>query len=70
LSGGTTILCKFFTNFLRESEKSQLVTIRLQKDVDNFHVCDIDMEGKKFDEANDVKSYTLKDILQMFNNYY
>jgi len=41
LTGGTTVLCTFFTNYMREDEKSEVVTIRLPSSRSKFSVCTI-----------------------------
>jgi hypothetical protein len=44
LTGGTTVIVKFFTNYLRDDEKSNLVTIRLNQEKQEVEVCEIDFK--------------------------
>jgi Ca-activated chloride channel family protein len=44
LTGGTTILCTFFTNYMRPDEKCEVVTIRLTENQSDFHVCTIKID--------------------------
>ncbi|KAL0490963.1 YfaP [Acrasis kona] len=41
LSGGTTVLLTFFTNYMRHDEKAELVTVRLTQTANMLPVCDI-----------------------------
>jgi len=44
LTGGTTILCTFFTNYMRENEERQFVTLRLSSNKEETKVCAIDFK--------------------------
>ncbi len=41
LTGGTTILLTFFTNYMRPTEKAEMVTVRLQTTASQLPVCTI-----------------------------
>lgn len=41
LTGGTTILCTFFTNYMRPDEKSEVITVRLTTNKSDVPVCTI-----------------------------
>ena len=43
LTGGTTVLCTFFTNYMRKNEQRQLSTIRLSTNKSDVVVCEIDI---------------------------
>ncbi|KAF0973745.1 hypothetical protein FDP41_007132 [Naegleria fowleri] len=44
LTGGTTVLCTFFTNYMRENEQRQMLTIRLSSHAQDVVVCEIDIQ--------------------------
>ncbi len=41
LTGGTTILLTFFTNYMRQDEKSEMVTVRLVTTASQLPVCTV-----------------------------
>lgn len=41
LTGGTTILCKIFTNYMKKNEESKLITIRLNKNQTDLQIGEI-----------------------------
>ena len=44
LTGGTTVLCTFFTNYMRPNEQRQMSTIRLATHRSDVVVCDIQID--------------------------
>ncbi|KAF0972235.1 hypothetical protein FDP41_009543 [Naegleria fowleri] len=47
LTGGTTVLGTFFTNYMREDEKRQMVTVRLNSQEQDVTVCEVEIEEEK-----------------------
>jgi Ca-activated chloride channel family protein len=46
LTGGTTILCTFFTNYMRPNEKRECVTMRLSSNKEEQLVCTINIDNQ------------------------
>ncbi|KAL9644814.1 hypothetical protein ABK040_009272 [Willaertia magna] len=44
LTGGTTVLCTFFTNYMRPNEKREMVTVRLTTNKQDIDVCEITVQ--------------------------
>lgn len=44
LTGGTTVLCSFFTDYLRKNEKAGFATLRLQSNKEEINVCEVDFK--------------------------